>query len=45
MSYRLKVDLSTDFTRLRDVCVINDTEMDKKLEILHAAQDSLKARE
>lgn len=45
MSYRLKVDLSTDFTRLRDVCVINDPEMDKKLEILHAAQDSLKARE
>lgn len=45
MFYRLKVDLSTDFTRLRDVCVINDTEMDKKLEILHAAQDSLKARE
>ena len=45
MSYRLKVDLSTDFTRLRDVCVIIDTEMDKKLEILHAAQDSLKARE
>lgn len=45
MSYRLKVDLSTDFTRLRDVCVINDPEMDKKLEILHAAQDSLKGRE
>lgn len=45
MSYRLKVDLSTDFTRLRDVCVINDPEMDKKLEILHAAQDSLKTRE
>ena len=45
MSYRLKVTLSTDFARLRDVCVINDREMDKKLEILHAAEDSLKARE
>ena len=44
MSYRLKVTLSTDFARLRDVCVINDREMDKKLEILRAAQDSLKAR-
>ena len=44
MSYRLKVTLSTDFARLRDVCVINDKEMDKKLEILRAAQDSLKAR-
>lgn len=45
MSYRLKVTLTTDFTRLRDVCVINDTEMGKKMEILQAAQDSLKARE
>ena len=44
MSYRLKITLSTDFARLRDVCVINDKEMDKKLEILRAAQDSLKAR-
>ena len=45
MSYRLKITLSTDFARLRDVCVINDREMDKKLEILRAAEDSLKARE
>lgn len=45
MSYRLKITLSTDFGRLRDVCVINDSEMEKKLEILHAAEDSLKARE
>lgn len=45
MSYRLKITLSTDFTRLRDVCVINDREMDKKLELLRAAEDSLKARQ
>ena len=45
MSYRLMITLSTDFARLRDVCVINDREMDKKLEILRAAEDSLKARE
>lgn len=45
MSYRLMVTLSTDFSRLRDVCVINDREMDKKLEILKAAQDSIKARQ
>lgn len=45
MAYRLKVTLTTDFTRLRDVCVINDTEMEKKMEILQAAQDSLKARQ
>ncbi len=45
LSYRLKITLSTDFGRLRDVCVISDREMEKKLEILHAAEDSLKARE
>ncbi len=45
MAYRLKVTLTTDFTRLRDVCVINDTEMEKKMEILQAVQDSLKARQ
>ncbi len=45
MSYRLKITLSTDFGRLRDVCVISDREMERKLEILHAAEDSLKARE
>lgn len=45
LSYRLKITLSTDFTRLRDVCVINDREMDNKLEILKAAEDSIKARQ
>ena len=45
LSYRLKITLSTDFTRLRDVCVINDREMDSKLEILKAAEDSIKARQ
>ena len=45
LSYRLNIQLSTDFSRLRDVSVINDREMDKKLEILHAAEDSLKTRE
>ena len=45
LSYRLNISLSTDFTRLRDVSVINDREMDKKLELLRAAEDSLKARQ
>lgn len=44
LSYRLKITLSIDFGRLRDVCVINDKEMDRKLEILHAAEDSISAR-
>lgn len=45
MSYRLNITLATDFTRLRDVSVINDREMDNKLELLRAAEDSLKARQ
>ena len=45
LSYRLNISLSTDFTRLRDVSVINDREMDKKLELLRAAEDSIKARQ
>ena len=44
LSYRLKVTLSTDFGRLRDVCVINDTNTDKKLQLLRAAEDSIQAR-
>jgi rod shape-determining protein MreC len=45
ISYRLNIALSTDFSRLRDVSVINDREMDKKLELLRAAEDSIKARQ
>jgi rod shape-determining protein MreC len=42
--YRLKVTLSTDFGRLRDVCVVNDKGMNEKRDLLHAAEDSLSAR-
>lgn len=45
MAYRVKVKLSTDFARLRDVCVINDKGMAEKLQILKAAEDSIKPRE
>jgi len=41
LSYRLQVKLSTDFGRLRDVCVIDDTEMNERLQVLQAAQDSI----
>ena len=41
LSYRLLVKLSTDFGRLRDVCVIDDALMKERLEIMRAAQDSL----
>ena len=45
MSYRLRVKLSTDFGNLRDVCVINDTEMVERMKLLEAAQDSLRPRD
>ena len=42
LSYRLQVQLNTDFANLRDVCVIDDAPMRERLNILHAAQDSIK---
>lgn len=41
LSYRVQLRLSTDFTRLRDVCVIDDAAMKERLEIMRAAQDSI----
>lgn len=41
LSYRVQLRLSTDFARLRDVCVIDDAAMKERLEIMHAAQDSI----
>ena len=40
-SYRVQLRLSTDFARLRDVCVIDDAAMKERLEIMRAAQDSI----
>ena len=45
LSYRLQVELSTDFGNLRNVCVIDDALMQERLKVLRAAQDSLKAKE
>lgn len=42
VSYRLQVQLSTDFGRLRDVCVIDNSPVLERLNTLRAAQDSLK---
>lgn len=41
LSYRVQLRLSTDFARLRDVCVIEDAAMKERLEIMRAAQDSI----
>lgn len=44
LSYRVQLRLSTDFGNLRDVMVVDDAVMRERLEILRAAQDSLKPK-
>lgn len=44
LSYRVQVHLSTDFGNLRDVCVIDNTAMEERVNIMRAAQDSLKTK-
>ncbi|MBQ9651866.1 MAG: rod shape-determining protein MreC [Prevotella sp.] len=44
LSYRLQVRLTTDFARLRDVCVIDNSAMKERLELLRHAQDSLEVK-
>ena len=41
LSYRLQVQLYTDFSRLRDVCVIDDAPMQERLRLMRQAKDSL----
>ena len=41
LSFRLKVRLSTDFSCLRDVCVISDHSMAERRQLMVAARDSL----
>lgn len=41
MSYRLLITLATDFGKLRDVCVINDTKLQERIKLMRAAQDSI----
>lgn len=42
LSYRLKVNLSTDFAKLRDVCVITDKSFAERQQLLESARDSLR---
>jgi rod shape-determining protein MreC len=42
LSYKLKVRLSTDFSKLRDVVVITDKSIAERVRIMQAARDSLK---
>lgn len=45
VSYRLQIVLSTDFGTLRNVCVIDNTSLLERLDVLRAAQDSLKLKD
>lgn len=42
LSYRVQVKLSTDFARLRDVCLVDDSALQERIELMRAAQDSIK---
>ena len=41
LSYKLKIRLSTDFTNLHDVVVINDKSIAERASLLQAARDSI----
>lgn len=42
LSYRVQVKLSTDFARLRDVCLVDDSALQQRIDLMRAAQDSIK---
>ncbi|MCD8288539.1 MAG: rod shape-determining protein MreC [Prevotella sp.] len=44
LSYRIKVELATNFGNLYDVCVIDNSKLQEQLDILRAAEDSLTSR-
>ena len=41
MSYRLRVSLNTDFSRLREVSIITDDTFPEQMQLLKAARDSM----
>ncbi len=45
LSYRIKLELATDFARLHDVCVVDNSKSQEQLNILRQAQDSLQNRQ
>ena len=44
LSYRCMVELSTNFSKLRDVSVIDNAQMKERIDILRAARDSLEKK-
>ena len=45
LSFRVQVRLTTDFGNLRDVCVIDNSAMKERIDLLRSAQDSLKLKQ
>ena len=45
VSYRLCVQLATDFSTLRDVSVIDNTLMKERIEVMRAARDSMEVKD
>ena len=45
LSYRVQIKLSNDFGNLRDVSVIDNTVMEERMQVLRAAEDSLKVKQ
>lgn len=44
LSYRVQVRLTTDFGNLRDVCVIDNSGMEERIDLLRNAEDSLRLK-
>lgn len=42
LSYKLKVQLTTDFGNVRDVCVISDKGIAERIRLMEAARDSMR---
>ena len=45
LSYRAQIKLTTDFSNLRDVCIIDNSAIEERIEVMRAAQDSLKSKD
>ena len=45
LSYKLKVRLSTDFSCVRDVCVISDKSIAERAALMQAARDSISVKQ
>lgn len=41
ISYRMQVELAVNFSRLRDVCIIDNSDMQERLELMKVTKDSL----